>query len=322
MFFRDEDKQKIPYTFGDDANGFVNKGMLKYLFTALIQPVILVNAFLRAFCPMILDKTIEVLGYLKFGKYLDFTILQVIVMNPIAQFMTLTCIILYLSCKYSEALYAAFISFLGDGKPPASVKWLYLIVAYDIIIGVTRRSSSIYGTMQSMSDRIEGFAKTLTSPIMSFVTWLLLVIFSFLNIRLAGLFIVVYLYISSYLAVGIYNGVNNKPSIAVAIGAMNTLFRKSVTNIGGRRCPPNPTFLEKLFVIIMELCYDCMAYVLYFAVLSYGIYKYVTELNSNSTKIILSSVNGGILFLIVIYIILRVRTKMMNPLDINDYDNI
>jgi hypothetical protein len=149
-----------------------------------------------------------------------------------------------------------------------------------------------------------------------------LVIFSFLNIRLAGLFIVVYLYISSYLAVGIYNGVNNKPSIAVAIGAMNTLFRKSVTNIGGRRCPPNPTFLEKLFVIIMELCYDCMAYVLYFAVLSYGIYKYVTELNSNSTKIILSSVNGGILFLIVIYIILRVRTKMMNPLDINDYDNI
>jgi hypothetical protein len=243
-------------------------------------------------------------------------------MNPIAQFMGLTCVILYLSCKYSDKVYNSFISFIGHGKAAPYISFLYLIVAYDIIIGVARRSSSIYGSMQATTDKIAGFVKTLMSPFSSFVLWLLLVIFSFLNIRLAGLFIIIYLYITSYFAIGIFNGTNNQANATFAISAMNTMFRKSVTNIGGRKCPPNPTFLEKLFVVLMELCYDCMIYVLWFAVLSYGLYKYVTELKSNSSKIILSSVNGGILFLIVLYIILRIRTKMMNPLDINDYDNI
>ena len=322
ILYKDENNQKIPYTFGDTLNSFVNNGVLKYLFTALIQPVILLNAFLRKTCPAVIDQIIDFLGYFKFGKYLDFTILKVVAMNPIAQFMVLVCVILYLSCKYSQQVFDAMISFMGHGSPPSYIKWLYVIVAYDIIIGVARRANTFFGTVQSTADKVNGFIKTLMSPFTSFAMWLVLVIFSFLNIRLAGLFIIIYLYINTYLAMGIYNGVNNKPSIAQAWSDMNTMFRKSVVNIGGRQCPPNPTFFEKLFVVLMELCYECMAYMLYFIILLYGIYRYVTELQSESTKIILSALNGFLLAIITVFIILRAKAKMMNPLNIDDYDNI
>ncbi len=322
IFYKDETNQKIPYTFGETVNSFTNNGILKYLFTALVQPVILLNAFLRKVCPSLVDKWIDTLGYLKFGEYLDFTILKTIAMNPIAQFIALVCIILYYSCKYSDKVFDSLISFMGKGKTPSYMKWIYMIVTYDIIIGVARRKNTFVGNIQSVADRITSIMQTIFSPISSFALWMVFVIFSYLNIRLAGLFMIIYLYATSYFGMGIYNGINNKSDIAQAWSGMNTLFRKSVTDIGGRSCPPNPTFFEKLFVVCMELFYDCMAHMLYFIILIYGIYKYVTELKSNSTRIILCAVNTAILFMIMLYMFIKVRSKMLNPLDVNDYDHI
>ena len=318
LFYRDESNQKIPNTFGETTNDYASYGVLRYLFTSLVQPMIVLNAYFRRFWPWIIESGVNLLSYLRIGK-LDFTFLYTFFSNPIVQFLALAFTILYYACKYGDELYNAFFKFLGTTgsikMPEGQIyRYILLILVFDIIVGVVRHSSTIV----NLFNRAMSIYQMMTAPIITFVLWLILVIFTFMNMQFAILFCILYLYVHSYFALGIYGtkGAGN------AWNDINQLLRRSVSKIGGRECPPNPSWIEKVFVILMSQLFNLLIIIMFIIVLFYGIYSYVYFMKAESPKGMLVAFNMFIVLSLVGIVINSVRSGILNFDKGKQYDNI
>jgi hypothetical protein len=197
---------------------------------------------------------------------------------------------------------------MGQGKVPPEVSILFLIAIYEFIIGVSK---------QSFLDKYSAMMKLMVAPFVTIFLALILLIFTFMSIRVAGFFSVFYLYNQSYFAMFIYS----QGGMRSAYNAMNQLFLNSI-KLGSRSCPPNPTWFEKIIMVILEACYNHMMLILFIIVLFYGFLTYLTKMRSQSSKIIFASINSGVIFMILIYIIQSMRAYFKDKIAKTDFDDL
>jgi len=318
LFYRDESNQRIPNTFGETVNDYASYGLLRYLFTSLVQPMIVLNAYFRRFWPWVIESNVNLLSYLRLGK-LDFTFLYTFFSNPIVQFVGLTLTILYYACKYGDKLYNAFFKYLGTTgsikMPKGKIyRYILLILVFDIIVGVVRHSSTIVNLM----NRASSIFSLMTAPLVTIALWIILVIFTFMNMHLAILFCILYVYIYSYAAMAICG----KKGAGNAWNDINQLLRNSVSKIGGRDCPPNPTWIQKVFVILMSKLFNLLIVLMFILVLCYGIYSYIKYMKADTPKGMLIAFNIFIVLSLVGIVINSVRSGILNFDKGKQYDNI
>jgi hypothetical protein len=233
--------------------------------------------------------------------------------------MALALTILYYACKYGDELYNAFFKFLGTTgsiKMPKEkiYRYILLILVFDIIVGVVRHSS----TVVNLFNRASSIFSLMTAPIITIALWIILVIFTFMNMHLAILFCILYLYIYSYAALAICG----KKGAGNAWNDINQLLRSSVSKIGGRDCPPNPTWIQKAFVILMSQLFNLLIVVMFILVLFYGIYSYIVHMKADTPKGMLIAFNLFIVLSLVGIVINSVRSGLLNFDKGKQYDNI
>jgi hypothetical protein len=269
-FYKDENEEPIKIDFSYKVMSSL-KGLLIRFFKCLVQPMILLDAFMRLVIPKAYFAMGNTLKYLTLGP-LNFSFIGKILTNPIFIFISLVLIILHMTCKYSDKLEKMLYSYMEDKKVPYESQ-LHGIIAYDWIIGIA--AIGIIG-------RIFGLVETLMSPLSAVFWFLVLVIFSHLMIRFAGIFFVLYLYAMSYGALAIYSS----GGMSAAMKSINLVLEASITQTDNK-CPPG--FWEKIVIKILELIYKYLFAILYLIVLAYSTYWIFTSMKSYSGKIILGS---------------------------------
>lgn len=286
-FYKDEGGQPIKIDFSYKVMRSL-KGLLIRFFRCLVQPMILLDAFLRLVIPKIYFAIGNTLKYTTIGP-LDISFIGKILTNPIFIFIWLTLLILHMTCKYSDTVANMLYSYMEKRNDDVPYKsYLHGIVAYDWIIGIAELG--IIG-------RLFGLLEVYFSPITSLFWFLVLVIFSHLNIWIAGILFVVYLYVMSYFALSLYSSAG----MSAAIKSINLALEASITATDNK-CPPG--FWEKLVIKMLELIYKYLFAVLYIIVLAYSTYWIFTSMKSASGKIILGSTMTMIIAIIVMGIAL------------------
>lgn len=280
MFYRDQLGQPIKIDFKNNVMESL-KGILARLFKSLVQPMILLDAFMRLVIPGIYFKVGKVLKSLFIGP-LDLTIIGKILMNPIFIFIALTFLILYMTCAYSGKLSDMLLSYIAGKKIPYD-SYLYIIVLYDIFVGITSLS---------LIPKVFSFVEMLMNPLTTLFWFLVLLIFSLVMIRLGGLFCVMYLYAMSYLAIAIY-------SPSGWVGGINTVNEalEEATKAIGNNCPKGKW--EKIIIDILNFIYKYLYGVLYIIILIYSIIWIFKDMKSSSGKVILGSAFSMILAVII-----------------------
>uniref|UniRef100_A0A6C0HH07 Uncharacterized protein n=1 Tax=viral metagenome TaxID=1070528 RepID=A0A6C0HH07_9ZZZZ len=299
-FYRDEGGEPVDIDFSHDVLRSL-KGLLIRFFKCLVQPVILLDAFVRLVIPK---------GYLKVGEILkNITIGQInmsfigkIMNNPIFIFLWLTIFILVMACTYSGTIIDMLYSYLADSKVPYE-GYLHGIIAYDWIIGIA--AIGVLG-------RVIGLLEVYLSPITSLFWFIILVIFSHLLVRFAGIFLIVYLYVMSFFAMNIYS----RGGYDSAMKGINIAFKSSIHDTDNK-CPKG--FWEKIVLKILKLIYDNLSILLFLIVLIYSIVYLFMNMVSESSKIIL----GSLLSIITTGVILGITLMSYNSgpgIEKNDID--
>lgn len=282
-FYKDETGEPITFDFSEKVMSSL-KGLLIRLFKCLVQPMILIDSIIRLFIPKSYYTIGEAIQSFIIGP-LDFSLIGKIITNPLFIFIWFTLIILHMTCKYSDTILNMFMSYITDAKVPYE-SYLHGIIAYDWIVGIA--AIEIFG-------KVFGLIETYVSPLTAIFWFLILVIFSHLMIRFAGIFIILYLYAMSYFALSIYS----KGGINAAIKSINLAFEASIRT-SNVKCPEGEW--EKSIKQILELVYKYLYAILYIIVLGYSAMWIFASMKSSSGKIIL----GSTLSLIVAIIILAV----------------
>jgi len=299
-FYKDETDHPIKIDFSHKVMRLL-KGFLIRLFKCLVQPMILLDAFIRLVIPRAYDKIGNAFKYLTIGP-LKFSIIGKILTNPMFIFLWLTFLILQMTCKYSDALANMLYSYMGDDKVPYE-SYLHGIIAYDWIIGIA--AIGIIG-------RIFSFLEIYFNPVISLFWLIILVIFSHLMIRFAGIFFVLYLYVMSYLALSLYSD----GGMSAAFKSINLALEASIKDTDNK-CPKGEW--EKIIMRILNIIYKYLFAVLYIIVLAYSTYWIFTSMKSPSCKIILGSTL--VMFIaIIVMIIALIYAKSGPSISMSDID--
>ena len=289
-FYKDETGEPLTFDFSEKVMTSL-KGLLIRLFKCLVQPMILMDSFIRLFIPKSYYTVGEAIKSFIIGP-LDFSFIGNIMTNPLFIFIWFTLLILHMTCKYSDTISNMFMSYMTDAKVPYE-SYLHGIIAYDWIIGIA--AIGIFG-------KVFGLIETVISPLSAIFWFLVLVIFSHLMIRFAGIFIILYLYAMSYFALSIYS----KGGITAAIKSINLAFEASIRT-SNVKCPEGEW--EKSIKQILELVYKYLYAILYIIVLGYSAMWIFASMKSSSGKIILGSTLSLIIAIIVLAIV-YVRVAM------------
>jgi hypothetical protein len=292
MFYKDPLDQPVKIEFSKIIMESL-KGMLSRFFKCLVQPMILLDAFMRLVIPAIYFKGAKILKMFSIGK---------ILVNPIFIFISLTFIMLYMVCVYSSTVSGMFYSYLKSSNIPYD-SHLYCIVAFDLIIGIAALG---------FFTKAVNFIEILLNPITSLFWFLVLLIFSFVMIRFGGLFCISYLYAMSYLALIIYA----PGGLSGGLNIVNIALEAGVTQTD-KKCPPG--WWEKIFIAILNSIYKYLYAVMYLIVLVYGVLWIFKDMKSSSGKIIFGS-GLGLCIVIVIWIVLIIYLQGGTNVKKNDID--
>lgn len=304
MFYRDEQDQPVEYDF----RGKIMKNLkgIFALFRCLVQPVILVDSFLRTYIPFLYFMITITFKYTNFAPI---TTIGRILTNPVFIYIGLTLLILFMSCKHSENVFKLLLSFIWDVDDSKSTLlnvftiFLYIIVIFDLTVGIgeTNILVKFMDTMAWMS-----------SPFSTLAWFLVLLFFSVMFIRFSGLFVVLYMYIVSYFGLAIFSS----GKMSDAYKAVNSAFKESV-NTTDNKCPK--TKWEKFILKILNMFYENLFGVIYLLVLSYSVLIIFTKMESSSSKIILGTMFSMLIAIVLLVILIRAFINR-NKLSKSDID--
>jgi hypothetical protein len=306
MFYKDETGSFVKNDFSKIMMNSL-KGLLMRFLKCLVAPVILVNALMRTIIPGVYFGGIKIFQNIDAGPFSSFfETIGNIFDNPLIIFIWLTMIILYMVCNYSDTVINALYAYMGDGSTRPFLNLLYGIIGYDLVVGVAAIPLFIkaFDTMLALA-----------SPMTTLAWFLILLVFSFLMINFSGIFVIMYLYIMSYFALLIYSPAGYN----VAINSIQNAFKNGVYS-SKKPCPPNPGYFEQLLHNIFEAIYDNLTLVLYAIVFFYSIFRIIFDMKSASSKIILSSGFGIVVFMIVLGIIMTTVNKLKKNVDKSMFD--
>jgi len=298
-FYRDETDKPIKMNFTNKVMSCL-KGLLIRFFKCLVQPMIILNAFI---CGVIPKGYYAVCNFFKVtsGETLDISFIGKILSNPIFIFIILTLIILFNTCKYSGIISNALYSYINDAKVPYE-GYLHGIIAYDYIIGVA--SISILGMAASTISII-------ANPFMALFWFLVIVIFSHLAIRFAGIFMILYLYIMSYFALPIFD----KGGVSAGIKSIKSAMKTSISN-NENTCPKGKW--EKIILTALNAIYENINIILYIIVLCYSSIWVLSDMKSASAKTILGTALA--LVAVILGMIIYISQYMKNKTSVQKGD--
>jgi hypothetical protein len=306
MFYRDETGSFVKNEFSKTVMDSL-KGLLRRFLKCLVSPVILMNALMRTIIPGVYLGGIKLFQNIDAGPFSSFfETVGNIFENPLIIFIWLTMIILYMVCTYSDTVINALYAYMGDGSTRPYINLLYGIIGYDLVVGV----AAVPLFMKAFDTML-----ALASPMTTLAWFLILLVFSFLMINFSGIAVIIYLYIMSYFALLIYSPSGYKG----AINSIQNAFKNGVYS-SKKPCPPNPGYFEKLLHNIFEGIYDNLTLVLYAIVFFYSIFRIIMDMKSASSKIILSSGFGIIVFMIVLGIVMTTINKLDKNIDKSMFD--
>jgi hypothetical protein len=299
LFFKDEAGNLLKNDFANIISSSL-KGILHRFFKCLVAPVILVNAILRSIIPNIYFGIALIIKQLEIGN-ISFEIIGDIMDNQLFIFIWLTLVIFFMTCNYSDAFESAFYSYLGDGnenEPYPYVNYLHGIVAYDWIVGIVA-----IPTVQSIY-----------SPILTAFWFFILVFFSHWMINFAGIFIMLYFYISSYFSLYLYSSTPINDTINSIHDAFKRGFKKQ------DHCPSDPSYLEMIIQKIFEIINSHILSFMYTIALIASLIIILFKMKSVSTEIILSTALGTVVFTIILFIIMSISEIFKKNINKSDFD--
>ena len=265
MFYKENDTNRVNRSINLDIFQPIMP-ILNFFFKYSVKVTVMLDSIM-------MDKIPNLLDTLKKNKILD------ILLNTMSLFIILVSVIAYILCNYSSKIKNAGMKYLKGSKNPPYVNQLYGIVVVFIIL-------SFFPT--NIIEYISNKAYFMASPLTSILSFLIQLVFTLVNINLAGLLPILYIVSYSFTAMSIYSDNDNKNTIK----NINEYLYNSIKIIGVNDCPPGSlNWWQRFFKIIIEIIYHCLyesVYILFFFI---GFIMYLIYMNSLSCKLAFAGIN-------------------------------
>ena len=271
-FYKDETNERVSRDINIDTSQF--DSILNFLFYYLRKPAEVFNYYILNLIPNTINSLAEDNDTVK--TYLNPLILFFITLS------TITYIVMHYSSEIKNAVFAC-INFASKTVPFSSI--VYPIIVFYIIMGFF--PTSIFGMAE--------FAISISILPITIVAWIIKMVFTFSSIKLAGLFLTIFILFHSFFSLLLYSNYGYKGTIQ----KINEYLYTALKNLNVQHCPPGSmTWFEKLFRILVEIIYKCLYEFIFIMVLVVGIFVYSMYMKSLKCKMIFSVINSLIIIII------------------------
>ena len=252
--------------------------MLNFFFFYLSRPTAIFNSIVLRYMP----PTIETA---KKFKPMD------ILLNSMLLFLVLILIIANVVCNHSSTIKNTFFGYIGGSTKvnPSLTNILYGIIMFSMLMSLF--PSSVLDTASSVFNLV-------TAPFSTLIGGIFKLIFTLINIGIAGIFLLGYIIIHSFFAIPIYSST----TYLTTIKNINKFLCEAVSDIGKYDCPPNTLVwwvaLLKFLLEIINKCLFEFIFILFFLI---GVIVYLLFVNSAINKMFFSFINMLIIACISIF---------------------
>ena len=252
--------------------------MLRFFLYYLYLPTALFAKFILNDLPMFID-----LG----KKFEPFNVL----LNCMILFLLMILIMSFVICKYSPKIKNAFFGYIGGSTNvlPGLTGMFYAIILFSMLM-----SFFPTGVLSTASN----YFNLITAPVSTIFGGLVKLIFTLINISIAGIFLLGYIIIHSFFAIFIYSTATPK----ITIKMIHEYLHQCIQGIGKYDCPPNT--LEGWVAILkflLEIIYKCLYEFIVIMFLFIGLITYLIKVKSKINKAFFSFINTLIIVGISIY---------------------
>jgi hypothetical protein len=249
--------------------------MLRFFFYYLYLPTALFAKFVLHYIPMAID-----LG----KKFEPFNVL----LNCMILFLLMILIMSFMICKYSPKIKNAFFGYIGGSANviPSLTGMFYAIILFSMLMSFF--PSGVLSTASNLFNLV-------TAPVSTIFGGLVKLIFTLINISIAGIFLLGYIIIHSFFAIFIYSTATTK----ITIQMIHDYLHQCIQGIGKYDCPPNT--LEGWVAILkfsLEIMYKCLYEFIVIMFLFIGLITYLIKVKSKINKGFFSAINAIIIFCI------------------------
>jgi hypothetical protein len=245
-------------------------------------------------------------------KVFDMSIVHFLVTHPAFIFISLFFIVAIMYYKYASKMEQWLYYCMGSG---GSAPWFIGIFTFIIFIDIFFGINFGKGFIERVISLSISIATFIISPIIGILLFLIFLVFTLLNIRMSGVFFIIYLYIYSFFGMILYGG---DKGISGCYKQINDLILNAINN-DGKDCESNGA-VEQFVRYILSNVYDSMYLFLFIIILISGIFTYYKHMKSGAkagfifinTIVLVVTVVGKIL-----YTLYKRRTSDKKP---DDYD--
>ena len=252
--------------------------MLNFFFFYLSRPTVIFSNVILHYMPPVVETA---------KKFQPMDIL----LNSMLLFLLMIFILSNVVCNYSSTIKNTFFGYIGGSTKanPSLTNMLYGIIMFSMLMSLF--PSSVLDTASSVFNLV-------TAPFSTLIGGIFKLIFTLINIGIAGIFLLGYIIIHSFFAIPIYSSTTYLNTIK----NINNFLCQSISNIGKYDCPPNTlvwwvAWLKFLLEIINKCLFEFI-FILFFLI---GIITYILFVNSAINKIFFSFINTLIIAAISIF---------------------
>ena len=252
--------------------------MLNFFFFYLSRPTAIFNNVVLHYMP----STIETA---KKFRPMD------VLLNSMLLFLVLILIIANVVCNYSSKIKNTFFGYIGGSTKanPSLTNLLYGIIMFSMLMSLF--PSSVLDTASSVFNLV-------TAPFSTLIGGIFKLIFTLINIGIAGIFLLGYIIIHSFFAIPIYSST----TYLTTIKNINKFLCDSISDIGKYDCPPNTlVWWVALLKLLLEIINKCLFEFIFVLFLLIGVITYLLFVNSAINKIFFSFINTLIIACISIF---------------------
>jgi len=242
--------------------------ILRFFFYYLAVPTFLFNKIVLKDVPGIIE-------FSKKFKPMD------TILNPMLLFLIMIFIIATVVCNYSTKIKNTFLGYIGGSTKtsPSLTNILYAIILFTMLM-------SLFPT--NVSDTVSSYFNLITAPVSTLFGGLFKLIFTLINIGIAGIFLLAYIIIHSFFAIFIYSTTDFKTTI----NNINEFLYNSIKNIGMNECPPDSLpWWMKILKILLEIIYKCLYEFIFVLFFFTGLITYLLKVKSGINKMLFSLIN-------------------------------
>lgn len=218
-FYKDETNERVSRDINIDTSQF--DSILNFLFYYLRKPAELFSYYILNFVPNTVNSLAE-------NNNTARTYLNPLILFFISLF-TIMHIVMHYSTDIKNAVFAS-INFASKTVPFASI--VYPIIVFYVIMGFF--PTSVFGMAE--------LAVSISILPITIVTWIIKMVFTFSSVKLAGLFLTIFIIFHSFFSLLLYSNDGYKGTIK----KINEYLYTALKNLNEQHCPPGSmTWFEK-----------------------------------------------------------------------------